>query len=212
MRFQYRHPKLYDFLIRFLYTKKLLENFRYEVGKNQSVFEVAAGYGRMARLIDSSNQYYGIDLNNIFVKYGRKNGVNLEIKNIFDSEAYKKSDVFIVVDIIHHFPPEKIEKLFDIIFLHAERKVVVMEPSFVSFTKRYGILGKFLGWVFKIIDDDGFNRIEYWFTDEKYQELFQSRFGSRYGKKFQMKYQRLGGHHLVTFTVKDISNLANNKD
>lgn len=199
MRFQYRHPRLYDFLIRFLYTKKLLQKFKYEVGKNQSVFEVAAGYGRMSKLIDSSNQYYGIDLNKIFVDYGRKNGINLEIENIFNSKAYKKSDVFIIVDIIHHFSPEKLEKLFNIIFFYAEKKVIIMEPSFVSFTRRYGILGKFFGKIFRSIDDDGINRIEYWFTDEKYQDLFQSRFGSRYGKKFQIKYQKLGGHYLVTF-------------
>lgn len=63
MRFQYRHPRVYDFLIKFIYPKDLMDKFSDEVGKNQSVFDVAAGYGRVAKYIDSSNSYYGIDLN-----------------------------------------------------------------------------------------------------------------------------------------------------
>lgn len=201
MRFQYRHPKLYDFLIRFLYTRKLLEKFREEVGREQEVFEVAAGYGRMAGIIDFSNQYYGIDLNEIFVRYGRGKGIHLELKDIFDPAAYRQSDVFVVVDILHHFSPEKLQKLFHLIFLHAKKKVIIMEPSFVNVAEKHGIIGRFLGWIFKIVDDDGFNKIEHWFTHEQYQELFQSRFGSQHGKNFQMKYQKIGGHYLVTFTV-----------
>ncbi|MCH7604429.1 class I SAM-dependent methyltransferase [Patescibacteria group bacterium] len=200
MRIQYRHPKLYDFLISFLYGRKLLEKFRQEVGKNHSVFDVAAGYGRMVRFIDSSNRYVGIDRNEIFVNYGKKNRLELEVRDIFDSAAYKRCGVFIVVDVIHHLTTEKLQNLFDLIFRHVNEKVVIIEPSFVSLTRRYGILGKFLGWIFQIVDDDGFNKITRWLSDEEYQHLFQSRFGSQHGKRFTMKHQKLDEHHLVTFT------------
>ena len=200
MRIQYRHPKLYDFLISFLYGRKLLEKFRQEVGKNHSVFDVAAGYERMVRFIDSSNRYVGIDRNEIFVNYGKRNKLQLKVRDIFDPTAYKQCDVFIVVDVIHHLTTEKLQDLFDLIFRHVKEKVVIIEPSFVSFRRRYGILGKFLGWIFRIIDDDGFNKIIRWLDDEEYQHLFQSRFGSQYGKRFTMNYQKLDGHHLVTFT------------
>ena len=202
MRFQYRHPRLYDPIISLLYPKRLLDAFRLEVGKDNSVFEVAAGYGRMARFIDPSNEYYGVDLNEIFVNYGRKKGVRLEIGDVFDPRVYKKSDVLIVVDFIHHLSPEKLKQLFDIVFANAGKKIVIVEPSFVSFMNKYGIFGRFISWLLRVIDDDGINRIEYWFTDEKYQSLFEERFGSKDGKNFEIKHKKLAGHHLITFSRK----------
>ena len=86
MRFQYRHPRLYDLLIRLIYPHSLMSAFSVEVGKGQSVFEVAAGYGRIADFIDASNIYYGIDLNKIFVAYGLKKGRHLEGRDIFDEQ------------------------------------------------------------------------------------------------------------------------------
>ena len=108
---QYRHPKIYDFFINFLYPKKLMEKFREEVGTGMTIFEVAAGYGRMSRYIDSSNLYYGIDLNPIFVASGRNQGINLDIKDIFDPAAYKTADIYILVDVIHHLDGEKLRKM-----------------------------------------------------------------------------------------------------
>ena len=58
--------------------------FSVEIGKHHSVFDVAAGYGRIAKFIDPSNSYQGIDLNEIFINHGRKQGLHLEVKNIFD--------------------------------------------------------------------------------------------------------------------------------
>ena len=202
MRIQYKSPQLYEFFISFLYSKKLLKQFTKEVDKNRTVFDVAAGYGRMSRFIDSSNSYYGIDLNKKFVEYGKKHGINLEIKNIFDSAAYKKSDVFIVVDIVHHLSTENLKKLFDLIFNHANQKVIVIEPAFVNFSVSYGLLGRLIDWFFGKIDDDGLNKITHWFSGDEYKNLFKSRFGSKYGSNFSVSYNRYGAHYLAVFIRK----------
>ena len=203
MRIQYRHPRLYEFLVhKLLYPKGLWEKFRSEVGKGNTIFDVGAGYGYASRFIHPAN-HYGIDLNEIFVRYGRKTGVNLEVKDIFDSQAYKKSDIFLVIDVVHHLSSEKVKTLFDLIFAHARQKVIVIDPGFISIARRYGAFGKFLGWVFRTIDDDGFSRVEFWLSGEEYQKLFQSRFSSEYGKSFEMNHQEVGGHQLVTFTKKE---------
>lgn len=200
MRFQYKHPRVYDFLIKFIYSKELMDKFSYEVGKDQSVFDVAAGYGRIAKFIDPSNSYYGIDLNETFIKHGRKFGLDLDVKNIFDQNSYRKSDVFTLVDVVHHFPEEKLKELFNLIFQHSTKRVVIIEPAFTNLAAKYGLFGKLTDWFFRTMDYDGFNRINRWFTDEEYSELFNKKMGSQYGDAFSVKRQKVSNHHLVTFT------------
>ena len=145
MRIQYRYPKLYQLLVhKLLYPKELWGRLREEIGENASVFDVGAGYGYASRFLYPSNTYYGIDLNERFVRYGRKRGANLQVRDIFDPTAYTQSDVFLVIDVVHHFAIQKLEKLFDLIFRHTAKKVIVIDPAFVSIARRYGALGKIL--------------------------------------------------------------------
>jgi len=203
MRIQYRYPKLYDLLVhRILYRKNLAGKVAEEVGRDHTVFDVAAGYGYISSFLDPSNQYYGIDLNERFVRDGRENEIDLEVKDIFDPLAYEERDVFLVIDIIHHLSSEKMKNLFDLVFAHAGQKVIIVDPSFPSISRRYGILGKFVGWMFRVLDDDEFSKVEKWLTDEEYEELFQNRFGSEYGKEFRLRQEKVGGHHLVVFERK----------
>ena len=199
MRLQYRHPKIYDYLISFLYSDRLLKRFSETVGKHKKVFDVAAGYGRMSRFIDTSNSYYGIDLNRKFVEHGQTEGVNLEIKNIFDPQAYKESDIFVLVDIVHHLTPESLRQLFDLVFSHAKEKIIVIEPAFVNLSARHGFLGQLVDLFFKKIDDDGINKITRWFTEEEYIGLFKSKFGSALGHDFSLRYEKIDKHYFVVF-------------
>jgi len=200
MRIQYRHPRIYHFLISFLYPKSLLDCLRKEIGMGKKVFEVAAGYGRLSRYIDASNNYQGIDLNPIFVRYGKRRGVNLRLGDILDAASYTIThDVVLVVDVVHHLTEQKLQRLFDFVFRYAKEKVIIIEPSFIHIVGRWGFLGKILGWIFRFIDSDGFNTIQKWFTHGEYEELFINRFRSVYGRDFSFVYTTLGGHYFVTF-------------
>lgn len=199
MRFQYRHPRLYDFFIAWIYPPKLMKRVKELVGKDKSIFEVAAGYGRMADYIDSSSRYSGIDLNPFFLNYAKKKARNVTRGDMFNPASYYRSDVILLVDGVHHIEKDRLRVLFDLIFTHAQERVVVVEPAFVNFGSRYGapgrILDKFLLW----FDNDGFNRINRWFTDEEYSQLFQSRFGSALGKSFAVQHEKIANHHVVVF-------------
>ena len=199
MRYQYKHPQIYDFLISFLYSDKLLEKFSETVGKNKTVFDIAAGYGRMSKFVDKSNLYYGIDLNKKFVEHGQKEGINLELKNIFDALVYKESDVFVLVDLVHHLTKESLHKLFDLVFSHTKEKVIVIEPAFVNLYSRYGFWGRIVDWFFKKIDDDGINKITRWFTEEEYTRLFDNRFGCTLCHSFYLEINKIGKHYFAVF-------------
>lgn len=200
MNIQYRFPRFFDFLISLIYTKKYMKRFSDEIGSHHTVFEVAAGYGRMNRYMDSSNTYYGIDLNTIFVDYGKKQGLDLYVKDALDRKSYKRSDIFVVVDFVHHISEHKLKILFDLIFSHADKKVVVVEPAMLDFTSRFGIFGELAGWLLARFDSDGFNRIHRFFSEEEYDRLFKNRFGSKIGENFDFDCIQLDGHYLVTFT------------
>ena len=200
MRFQYRHPRLYHILISLIYPPGLMAEVRRVVGEGQTVFEVAAGYGRLAAVIHPSNRYHGIDLNEIFVAYGRRHGRDLTVQDIFEPEAYRLSDVFLLVDIIHHLTMEQLRAVFGLVFAHADRKVVIVEPAFVGITRRYGVFGRLLDRAFKFVDDDGFNHIQGWMTNQEYSTLLRNRFGATAGHAFDLHHHTTYLHHVVTFT------------
>lgn len=200
MRFQYKHPKIYDLIIRLIYPKELMDKLSKEIGKNQSVFDVAAGYGRVAYYIDQSNSYHGIDLNEIFVNYGRDRGLDLQLKNILNESSYRESDIFVIVNVVHHLTQEKLKAMFNLIFKHALKKVIVVEPAFVDLSAKYGVIGKLIDWFLRIMDYDGFNVIHRWFTDKEYLALFDGRFGSDCADNFSVHQQKTANHYLVSFT------------
>lgn len=203
MRLQYKYPRLYQLLIPIIHRRAVLKEFSKEVGKNGAIFDVAAGFGQMARYIDSSNTYQGIDLNTKYVDFGCRQGRDLKVRDIFDRMAYPNSDVLILVDVIHHLPKERLSELFDLVYAHARRRVVILEPAFLNLGKRYGVFGALIDWVFKKLDDDGINKIEHWMSESEYQELLEKRFGSQRGKPFGLRVKKIYPYFIITFARKD---------
>jgi cyclopropane fatty-acyl-phospholipid synthase-like methyltransferase len=199
---QYRHPLLYRALIPLIHRRSVIREFKKQVGKNVSVFDIAAGFGGMSKNIDQTNTYSGIDLNKTFVEYGRKKGKNIKFKSIFDPEAYSPNDVLILVDVIHHIPAAKLQQLFDLVFRHANKRVVILEPAFLNLQEKYGAAGTMIDWLMKKFDSDGVNEIQNWMNQEEYSQLFENRFGSVEGKDFTVNIQTIYPYYLVTYTKK----------
>lgn len=197
---QYRHPWIYSLFIPLIHRPPVVAAFRREVGKNKRVFDVAAGFGQMARYIHPSNAYGGIDLNQAYIDHARAHGLNIQSGSIFDPTKYEPNDVSLVVDVVHHMPSDKLPELFDLIFEHAKEKVVILEPSFVNYEHRYGAVGRPIDWILKKLDSDGVNDIRRWLTEEEYRELFETKFNAKHGSGFTMRLERIHPYYLVTYT------------
>ncbi len=175
----------------------MIKSFAKEVGKDVTVFEPACGFGLMARHIDPSCSYKGIDLNEKFLEFGRSRGLDIKRGNVFDKHCYVKSDVVILIDIIHHMPSDRLEDLFANIFSSATKRVVILEPSFVNVEEKLGILGKPVDWLFKKLDSDGTNEIVKWPSSAEYHEIFASASkGFAFGPP---KIKTIGLYYLVTY-------------
>ncbi|MDP6600012.1 MAG: hypothetical protein QF798_01085, partial [Candidatus Woesearchaeota archaeon] len=70
----FRNPWLYSLSIRLLHFDGF-KKIRDIIGKEKNVFEPACGFGRLQRYLYDSCSYSGIDLNEIFINFGKKRGL-----------------------------------------------------------------------------------------------------------------------------------------
>lgn len=169
----YKYPLIYDIGIRFLYFDgmKIIKKL---IGKGKSVFEPACGYGRMKNYLYPDCTYSGIDLNETFITYGKKRKRDVKIGNVLDAKHYKEADVILLCDILHHLKLKDIYKLMAHAVKFAKEKIVIVEPTFVAIAAKKNIFSRIIGKIMSALDNDGFNRIECWFSREEYDRLFDS--------------------------------------
>lgn len=167
----YKSPRLYSIAIKLLHFggfKKVKE----VIGKRKKVFEPACGFGRLYKYLDPSCSYAGIDLNEKFINFGKKNGLDIRTGDIFDEKNYVRSDIIILCDILHHLTISDIKKLVLISTKFAKEKIVIMEPAFVGIAAGKGLFSRLSAKIFAKVDFDGINEIENWFTMQNYHNLF----------------------------------------
>lgn len=169
--FVYKHPLLYDAFIRILYFDglKILGSM---VGKHKRVFEPACGYGRMRRYLDATCEYAGIDRNQKFIRYARKKNLDVAVGDIFDPAHYRRADVVLLADILHHLGNEDIHRLFSISLRYAREKVVIIEPGFVHIGAGKNPFSRLMAKIMSVLDADGINRIGRWLSRKESLQLY----------------------------------------
>jgi SAM-dependent methyltransferase len=168
----FRNPWLYSLSIRLLHFDGF-KKIKDIIGKEKNVFEPACGFGRLQRYLYDSCSYSGIDLNEKFINFGKKRGLDIRIGNVLEETNYIKSDIIILCDILHHLTKDKIQEVVSIATKFAKEKIVIMEPTFVGLASGKGFFSRLAAKVFARVDFDGINNIEHWFTRQDYQKLFK---------------------------------------
>ncbi len=168
----FRNPWLYSLSIRLLHFDGF-KKIKDIIGKEKNVFEPACGFGRLQRYLYDSCSYSGIDLNEIFINFGKKRGLDIRIGDVLEETNYIKSDIIILCDILHHLTKDKIQEVVSIATKFAKEKIVIMEPTFVGLASGKGFFSRLAAKVFARVDFDGINNIEHWFTRQDYQKLFK---------------------------------------
>jgi len=168
----FRSPWLYSLSIKLLHFNGF-KKIREIIGQKKSVFEPACGFGRLQKYLHNSCTYSGIDLNEIFINFGRKRGLDIRIGDVLEEKNYIKSDIIILCDILHHLTKDNVHKVVSLAKKFAKEKVVIMEPSFVGLASGKGFFSRLTAKVFTKIDFDGINHIEHWITKQDYRKLFK---------------------------------------
>jgi hypothetical protein len=197
---QYKYPWIYGLSIKIIHRGPVLKEFKKQVGEHVSVFDVAAGFGNMAHFIDDSNTYSGIDLNQTYVEYAQRHGLNVQIGDIFDGRAYRPHEVTMLVDVVHHMPEGTLKILFDNVFKNTRKRVVILEPAFLNLEERYGRVARPIDWALRKLDGDGVNTIERWYSEKEYLDLFETKFSSVQGRPFTVHVLKIYPYFIVTYT------------
>jgi SAM-dependent methyltransferase len=125
----YRFPQLYELGIKLLLKNTL--SLRYtkiaqEIGKKNRVLDLGCGTALLYQYLHECH-YTGWDLNNSFVKYCQKKGLNVYKKDIFNFSDYPECDYIVLCDVIHHVVPRD-----ELLLREAAKRahVIVVEPCY----------------------------------------------------------------------------------
>ncbi|GEM_PF-717175 len=186
----YMHPTAYNFYLRVLHRSSLRERYKIisgEIGCNNIVFELGCGTGILAEYLDKSCDYIGWDLNQAFIRYLKKKGRKVELRDIFDFSGYPRNHVCVITDVLHHVVPKEWPLVRNA--LKSTEKLIVVEPykafnfPLPNFLRKYydSVLG----------DNDGINP-------------YRNRVNWDYSPEGLKKYFMSFGAHKVTEVGKDV--------
>lgn len=147
--------------------------------KGETVLEPGCGPGSLADSIPGNVNYVGFDLNKSFISYALKKKLNVYLGDVLKEKSYKKADVVVACDILHHLKLEDRKRFVKYSYSNARRIYVFCEC--VKETK--GLWRKTIypisSRVFEFLDRDGINKPKYEdvYTKEQLQKEYDTGFG-----------------------------------
>ena len=190
----FQSPLVYSIAIRLIHLAGF-NKIKEVIGEKKKVFEPACGFGRLHKYLHPSCSYSGIDLNEKFINFGRKKGLDIQLGDVLEESNYVESDIIILCDILHHLTMDNIKRIVSIAKKYSKEKVVIMEPAFIGLASGKGFFSRFIAKIFAKIDFDGINNIENWFTKQDYYKLFEYLKSSN--NFSDIKIQLFGQYYLV---------------
>lgn len=149
------------------------------VNKDETVLEPGCGPGVLANFLPDNVNYVGFDLNESFVSYGLKRGSNLYLGDVLKESSYKKADVVVVCDILHHIKLKDRKRLIEYSYSHTGRVYVFCECTKETKGLWRKIIYPVSSRFFQFLDNDGINQPKYEdvYTKKQLQEEIENGFG-----------------------------------
>jgi len=157
----YKYPTLYRFFLTLNHGKKLQDIYQIvakKIDKYKTVIDVGSGICLLKNHLHVTNQYFGIDLNENFVRYARSKGINAIKMNMFNFKKYPKADVYVICGTLHHIYPKhgllikKLKNKGKLIVCEGAKKNLLQENKVTYLVRK--LLDKFL------LDNDGINTFD----------------------------------------------------
>ena len=123
----YWHPKIYNYAMQILYSKNFFK--KYELVAREiaalTVLDVCCGDCFLSKYIDH-DKYQGIDVNQTFIKYGRRLGLNLSLIDVAKDE-WPTAECIVILGSLYQFIPNH-EEIISKAFRIARKRVIISEP------------------------------------------------------------------------------------
>jgi len=166
----YKFPWLYERVMKLLHGADLDGRYRKIaefIGKG-TVLDIGCGTGLLAAYLKPRVKYIGIDLNERFLKYAHKKGLDVFKINVLDVKAYPPADYYVICDLLHHINPKHQTLLKELCALGGT--LIVCEPFVTSKSKLKRLL------IRAIVDYDFINppRLDLsWHNEQELMDLFK---------------------------------------
>jgi SAM-dependent methyltransferase len=189
--FFYTNSFLYNLMLNLIhggFLKKRYSLISKIIGKNKKVLEIGCGTSLIYPYLDKSVSYEGWDLNKNFINESKKKGLNVKLKSAFDYNSYKKVDVILIVDVLHHVVPRHEELIKKI---KSKAKMIIIAEPFNSKSSFLGWLNRSNNKPIKYLlkaynramgDNDGINKPDVlfdWNYDEKSLKALFNKMGAK---------------------------------
>lgn len=164
----YWSGSLYHAGIRLMHGRSLHRRYSYIASlSSEKVLDVGCGTGILADYLSKDHTYLGIDLNENFLRHGKKKGRNVIKQDALKFDRFSEFDVCIVMDLLHHINPDH-EEFIDRIMKDVRKRVIICEPFDVP--ERNSIMKNLI----QLVDYDGINTIEDWMDKKALREFYDS--------------------------------------
>ena len=127
----YWHPYLHRVATRLVHGRHYTARLRRVaalIGKDNSVLDLGCGTCALARFLDRSTEYEGWDLNEGFIRFNKRRGLKVKVKDCFEYCGSPDVDVIVLSDLLHHVSLVRRERLLALALRFARKKVIVVEP------------------------------------------------------------------------------------
>lgn len=166
----YKSPWLYERVLRLLHGADLDKRYHQiaEFIDKGTVLDIGCGTGLLAKYLKPSVKYIGIDLNERFLQYARKKGLDVLKINVLDVRSYPRANYYIICDLLHHLNPNHHALLRELCALGGT--LIVCEPFVKSKSKLKRLL------IRAIVDYDFINppRLDLsWHNEQELMDFFK---------------------------------------
>lgn len=203
----YKNAWFYISILKIIHGKNFTARYRHiccQIGKNVSVLEPGAGPGIIPSFLDKSCKYYGFDQNPDFVKSAQHRGLDIQLGNMLDKKAFRRSDVAVLVDVIHHLKPANQQILLKNTLSADPKIIIICEPYMHTFSliSKMPLFSKLHKRFFDFIEQDGNNeaRIEHIHSKDGLMQTMQNGFGI-IPVKAKKEIKEIGDDLVVTYVL-----------
>lgn len=126
----YLHPRLYDLgmlLINGTFYLKIYKAIAARIPENSSVLDVGAGPCTLSRYLKKSCNYEAWDTNPHFVRFSKKNNINIKEINALEQTIPQTYDYIVLSGVLHHIHPHE-QQLVKKCLAAAGKALIIVEP------------------------------------------------------------------------------------
>ncbi len=171
-------------------------------GKHATVLEPCCGPAPIIDFLDKNTSFSGFDINHVFIDSLKEKGIDAKKRDAMDLESYKKADVVLLCDALHHIAPKNQKQLIENSYRSAKKKLIICDPYRIDNPGENRLKKKISGFVHDYMDKDGSNqvRLEDIRTKDELMQQMESGFGV-VPPKVEKTIKTIGKDLIVTYDI-----------